>query len=68
MQDTLPQGVKSIHALLQRIKKYLQQALNNWHGIIHYNNHRPPYGRANRLGLNNYDYKVIINRSVYNNT
>ena len=33
MHNTLPQGVKSIRALLQRIKKYLQQALNNWHGI-----------------------------------
>ena len=33
MHDTLPQGIKSVCALLQRIKKYLQQALNNWHGI-----------------------------------
>ena len=33
MHDTLPQGIKSVRTLLQRIKEYLQQALNNWHGI-----------------------------------
>ena len=39
MHDTLLQGVKSIRTLLQRIMKYLQQELNNWHGITHYNCH-----------------------------
>ena len=29
MYDTLPQGVKSIRALLQKKKKVVQQALNN---------------------------------------
>ena len=29
MHDTLPQGVKSIRALLQKKKKVIQQALNS---------------------------------------
>ena len=29
MHDTLPQGIKSVHALLQRKKKVAQQALNS---------------------------------------
>ena len=29
MQDTLPQGIKNIHALLQKRKKVVQQALNS---------------------------------------
>ena len=29
MHDTLPQGIKSIRALLQKIKKVVQQALNS---------------------------------------